>query len=43
MSGYPQSHLAATGGLTGGHAFVDKPFGVDTLLAAVQFALAVAV
>jgi two-component system, cell cycle sensor histidine kinase and response regulator CckA len=43
MSGYPQSHLAAAGGLTGGHAFVDKPFGVDTLLAAVQVALTVAV
>jgi two-component system, cell cycle sensor histidine kinase and response regulator CckA len=43
MSGYPQSHLAAAGGLAGGHAFVDKPFGVDTLLAAVQVALEVAV
>jgi hypothetical protein len=41
MSGYPQSHLEAMGGLAGGHAFVDKPFGLDTLLAAVQGALAV--
>jgi len=41
MSGYPQSHLEAVGGLPGGHAFVDKPFGLDTLLAAVQDALAV--
>ena len=39
MSGYPQSHLAAAGGLAGGHAFVDKPFGVETLLAAVQDAI----
>jgi two-component system cell cycle sensor histidine kinase/response regulator CckA len=35
MSGYPQSHLAMDGGLAGGHAFVDKPFDVDRLLAAV--------
>jgi two-component system, cell cycle sensor histidine kinase and response regulator CckA len=41
MSGYPQSHLEAMGGLAGKHAFVDKPFGLDTLLAAVQGALAV--
>jgi two-component system, cell cycle sensor histidine kinase and response regulator CckA len=41
MSGYPQSHLEAVGGLAGGHAFLDKPFGLDTLLAAVQDALAV--
>ena len=39
MSGYPQSHLEAVGGLTGGHAFLDKPFGLDTLLAAIQEAL----
>jgi hypothetical protein len=43
MSGYPQSHLEAVGGLAGGHAFLDKPFGLDTLLAAVQEALAVEV
>lgn len=41
MSGYPQSHLEAMGGLAGGHAFVDKPFGLDALLAAVQGALTV--
>jgi PAS domain S-box-containing protein len=41
MSGYPQSHLEAMGGLAGGHAFVDKPFGLDALLAAVQGALVV--
>jgi two-component system cell cycle sensor histidine kinase/response regulator CckA len=41
MSGYPQSHLEAMGGLAGGHAFIDKPFGLDALLAAVQGALAV--
>jgi PAS domain S-box-containing protein len=41
MSGYPQSHLEAMGGLAGGHAFVDKPFGLDALLAAVQGVLAV--
>ena len=41
MSGYPQSHLEALGGLAGGHAFVDKPFGLDALLAAVQGALTV--
>lgn len=41
MSGYPQSHLEAMGGLAGGHAFIDKPFGLDTLLAAVQGALVV--
>jgi two-component system, cell cycle sensor histidine kinase and response regulator CckA len=35
MSGYPQSHLALDGGLAGGHAFVDKPFDVERLLAAV--------
>ncbi len=41
MSGYPQSHLEAMGGLAGGHAFVDKPFGLDVLLAAVQGVLTV--
>jgi CheY-like chemotaxis protein len=41
MSGYPQSHLKAMRGLAGGHAFVDKPFGLDVLLAAVQGALTV--
>jgi two-component system, cell cycle sensor histidine kinase and response regulator CckA len=35
MSGYPQSHLALAGALAGGHAFVDKPFDVERLLAAV--------
>jgi two-component system cell cycle sensor histidine kinase/response regulator CckA len=35
MSGFPQSHLVAAGTLPGGHAFVDKPFSANALLAAV--------
>jgi CheY-like chemotaxis protein len=36
MSGYPQRHLADEAGLPGGHAFVEKPFSVDSLLEALS-------
>ena len=36
MSGYPQRHLAGEAGLPGGHAFIEKPFSVDSLLEALN-------
>jgi signal transduction histidine kinase/CheY-like chemotaxis protein len=36
MSGYPQRHLAGEAGLPGGHAFIEKPFSVDSLLQAMS-------